>query len=117
MIVLSLNSQQLVSSERDGRYVSAGAADSAMRFGRQLNLLDIGGLRMRSASANNRLIWRWFSMAVSQVRERVLSLTQPVYEADATREVASPPDSIPTARAGRSPNARSGAVVSGFSGL
>ena len=89
-----------------------------MRFGRQLNSLDIGGLRMRSPSANNRLIWRGFSMAVSQVREPVLSLTQPVYEADATREVASTPLTASRRHVqGALQNARSSAVVSGFGGL
>jgi len=89
-----------------------------MRFGRQLNFLDIGGLRMRLASADNRLIWRWFSMAVSQVREPVLRLTQPVYEADATREVASTPLTASRQHLQDAlQNARSGAVVSGFSGL
>jgi hypothetical protein len=39
-----LNSQQLVLSERYGRYVSAGDADSAMHFSRQLSLRDVGGL-------------------------------------------------------------------------
>jgi hypothetical protein len=33
---------------------------------------------MRSAPANNRLIWNGFSMAVLYVREPVLSLTQKV---------------------------------------